>query len=460
MSNTAQRVSKDGIPKPGRRDAGGAADPDAAWASYVPDARWPWTAALAGHLLRRAAFGSSAAQLHAALDTGPQAAVADLLRPAADITEFNREHDAFETSGTSALPLDELSGWWLRRMMKTPHPLLETMTLFWHGFFGIGADSPGLALAYVRTLRTHALGRFDGLLTAVLRDPASQLAAGGAQNYKARPNDAFARRVLSCFAVGDGAFSPRDVAETARALTGEFVRGGVPRSVPREHDGGDKTIFGCTGPWTAADLPGLALRHPATARRVVRALYRQFVSEADDPGDGMIDPLVRDFGRDFDIGRLVGTILRSNAFYAPAAIRRRVKSPVDLVVGLSRALEAVAPTLPLGRDLADLGQDLYRPPALKGWAGGRVWIDPATMIGRANLAAAVLAGSGPYAPGLHSAAALRTASDAPDAALAIERLLLPDGASPGLRPTLAAWAPDGVRALAGLIAASPEYQLA
>ena len=450
------------------RGDGRTPEPEAAWAAWVPDVEHPWNAALAGHLLRRAGFGPSPSELDAALAAGPEEAVAALLRPAADVGAFNREQDAFETNGAAALSHQELRACWLRRMTLTPHPLLELMTLFWHGYFGVAADSADLALAHVRTLRAHALGRFDELLAAVLRDPAARLGAGGAENYRARPNKAFARRVLACFGVGEDAFTAGDVADTARAFTGEFIRGGVVRSLSRERDGGTKTILGQTGAWTSADVPGLVLRHPATARRIVRALYRRFVSEAEEPAAGLLEPLVREFARDFDVAKTVGRILRSRLFYSPTAVRRRVKSPAELAVGLCRAFGAVVPAIELARDVAELGQDLYRPPTLAGWAGGRAWIDPATMIGRANLAAALFAGSGRYAAGLDPAAALpdkRTSGRQEEDARSLERTLLPDGVSAGLREALASrakragTAPVALRGMARLIASSPEYQL-
>jgi hypothetical protein len=55
------------------------------------------------------------------------------------------------------------------------------------------------------------------------------------------------------------------------------------------------------------------------------------------------------------------------------------------------------PTEPLGADLGRLGQELYAPPTVYGWAGAGRWIDPVTMIRRENLAAALLDEAGPYA---------------------------------------------------------------
>lgn len=352
------------------------------WRPFQPTPDQPWNRSRAIHLLRRAAFGANRAELERALADGPAKTIDRLLKPAADVAAFNRELDACETAS-----LPELRGWWLRRMMQTPHPLLEKMTLFWHGWFGVGyrrVNNAGFMRDHIRTLRTHALGRFDELLGAMVRDPAVFLAAGGAINPKARPNEYFARQLLARYTVGEGQFTERDVTETARAFTGFHVRGGKWREVPSDHDDGPKTIFGQTGPWAPSDFARLAAKQPATARRVVRALYQQFISEEQEPSDDLIQPLVRSFLNDLDISKLVATLLRSTTFFESAG--QRIKSPVELAVGICRTMELTVPTLPLGAELAELGQNLYDPPTLKGWPGGRAWINSATIIGRIQLA--------------------------------------------------------------------------
>ena len=141
------------------------ADPGWAWAPYAPEAQRPWNLALAAHLYRRATFGAGWGELQQALSDGPQRTVDKLLRPPADVEAFNRRYD--ESENAAAGSVDGLRAWWLRRMMETPHPLLEKMTLFWHSYFAVNAgpvNNPGLMRDYVRLLRSHALGSFDSLL--------------------------------------------------------------------------------------------------------------------------------------------------------------------------------------------------------------------------------------------------------------------------------------------------------
>jgi len=129
---------------------------------------------------------------------------------------------------------------------------------------------------------------------------------------------------------------------------------------------------------------------------VVAKLYRWLLSETDPPSDERIAPLAASFAKDYDIAKLVGTVLRSNLFFSPAAYRQRVKSPVEYALGIIRPMEAVVNTEALGNDLAQAGQELCHPPTVKGWAGGPTWITDSTLIRRNNLAWAMLSGTEPY----------------------------------------------------------------
>jgi uncharacterized protein (DUF1800 family) len=371
-------------------------DPGWAWAAYQPDAQRPWNLAQAGHLYRRAAFGASWDQLQQALAGGPQRTIDKLLRPQADTAAFNRAYDEYETSAGS---VDALRAWWLRRIIQTPHPLLEKMTLFWHSHFATSAtevNNTRLMQQHVQLLRSQALNSFRALLKAISRDPAMLIWLGADANRKAAPNENFARALMEAFTLGPGHYTEKDVQEAARAFTGWYVLRGRLRYIAGEHDGNVKDILGQKGKFMGDDVLRIVLEQPATARMLVRKLYRWLICETEEPDETLVAPLVESFAKDYDVFKLVETILRSNLFSSTVAYRRRIKCPVEFAVGVVRGLEGVVSTTQLGQDLADLGQDLYRPPTVKGWTGGQRWINSATLVGRHNLAVALLRGSGPY----------------------------------------------------------------
>ena len=100
---------------------------------------------------------------------------------------------------------------------------------------------------------------------------------------------------------------------------------------------------------------------------------------------------------DLDVGWAVATVLRSRAFFAASNLGTRVQSPIEFIVGAVRALELLDPppsTLVLADWSARLGQDLFNPPNVGGWPGGRSWLSARSLIGRANFATALVDGRG------------------------------------------------------------------
>jgi uncharacterized protein (DUF1800 family) len=368
-----------------------------AWAEYEPDAKRPWNLAQAGHLYRRAAFGASWDQLQQALSDGPQRSIDKLLRPQADTVDLNRVFDEYETSANS---VDTLRAWWLRRMIQTPHPFLEKMTLFWHSHFATNAakvKNTRLMQQHIRLLRSQALGSFRILLEGISQDPAVLLWLGAEANRKAHPNENLARAIMETFTLGPDHCTENDIRDASRAFTGWFVLRGKLRYISREHDGNVKRILGQEGNFIRDDVLRIVLEQPATSQSLVRKLYRWLINETEQPNEALIAPLAELFAKDYDVLKLVETMLRSNLFFSKAAYRGRIKCPAEFAIGIVKALEETVSTTQLAKDLADLGQNLYNPPTVKGWIGGRHWINSASMIGRYNLASALLQGSGPYA---------------------------------------------------------------
>jgi uncharacterized protein (DUF1800 family) len=451
-----------------------AIDPAWAWAAYGPDPKRPWNLRLAGHLYRRAAFGATWEQLQQAVADGPQRTVDKLLRPEADVDAFNRTHDAYEVASIDpdADAGPTLREWWLRRMVFSPHPLQETMTLFWRGHFGIGAAggaSGRLMQRHVGLLRRHALGSFRALLAALCRDPAVLLALECRKNHKARPNEDFARAIVEVLCVGPGACSPADIREAARALTGYGVLRNEFHYSRLEHDDGVKQIFGREGPFGGDDLVEILLAHPATPRFLVRKLYRWLISEEHEPSDELLAPLAQSLAKDYDLARPVETMLRSNLFFSPMAYRRRIKSPVEYALGIVKGFGELVPTGPLGYLLTSLGQDIIQPPTIKGWQGGRLWINRPTLMGRSNLAHLLVGGSPAYAEKLNPAALVQKhGRKSPESAgrFLLDLFLqgdLPPGLAEKLAPAATAIGRDPQQALRQLVYAIvtlPAFQMA
>ena len=280
-------------------------------------------------------------------------------------------------------------------MLTTPRPLEEKLTLFWHGHFATGENKVRdyrMMLRQNEMLRAHASGRMRDLLVGILEDPAMLVFLDNGENVKAHPNENFGRELLELFTMGVGNYSERDVREAARAFTGwtndvlafkfdaraaRLRRQDVSRRAP--------------GRSTATDVIDLILEQPVTGEFLAAKIYRSFGREEVAPA------VSAELGRTFRASATRSSRCWSasscrRTSTAPPSVATQIKSPVVLVVSTYRKLGLrELPTIPdFGRLTGALGQTLFDPPNVAGWAGGRTWITPATLLQRGNLFREVL----------------------------------------------------------------------
>lgn len=276
---------------------------------------------------------------------------------------------------------------WLGRMASGESSLTEKMTLFWHGHFACRSRIPEFCKNYYNTLRRNALGSFGELLHSVSKEPAMLQFLNNQQNKKESPNENFARELMELFTIGRGNYTEQDVREAARAFTGwSFDRNGEFRFRKRAHDNDAKSVFGKTGNMNGDDVINILLEDKRTAEFITRKIYVFFVN--DRPDEKRIMTLSEKFyASDYDIGMLMKTIFSSDWFYDDMNIGSRIKSPAELLAGLTKMLK-----LEFGNDRQlinlqrALGQVLFNPPNVGGWPGGRYWIDSGSLMLRLGMA--------------------------------------------------------------------------
>jgi uncharacterized protein (DUF1800 family) len=363
-------------------------DPDWAWRPYQPTAERPWNRAAAAHLFRRAGFAASSKTLDEAVSASPGDVVRSLIEAPPEADQFRRQIDDLAATVLAGGDPHNLAAVWCYRLLGTPDPLREKMTLFWHGHFATSAekvDKADLMHRQNELLRQHALGDFGRLVQNVSRDPAMLIYLDSATNRKSRPNENYARELMELFCLGEGNYTERDVQELARCFTGWEIRRGKFHFNRYQHDDGEKTILGKTGDFGGEVAVEIILRQPSAPRFIAGKLFRWFICDEPAPPPALVEPLAKVFrDSDLDIAVLVEHILRSELFFSEAAVGRKVRSPVELAVGLLRALEGSTNAYDLARGLRDLGQGLFYPPNVKGWDGGRAWINSSTLLARAN----------------------------------------------------------------------------
>ncbi len=361
-----------------------------AWKPYQPSAANPWDLRKVGHLYRRASFGADWETLQTALKAGPDQAIDQLLAGGDGLDRFEADSQRLAEPIIRANNNDQAQAWWLYRMLYTPHPLREKLTLFWHNHFATSnakVQNIRMMLGQYDLLARHALGHFGPMLQEMSQDPAMLVWLDTAGSKKGMPNENYARELMELFSLGIGNYTEADIREAARAFTGWEIRNGEAFLNEKQFDAGTKKVLGKQGNFKAPDIVDICLTQPACPRFLVGKLYRYLISEAVPATPELIDPLAEQFrASDFNIAKLVETMLRSNLFFSPKVYRSRVKAPVDFALGIVRGLEGRIGTTALATALQSLGQTVFNPPSVKGWDGGRTWLNGQTLLFRQNLA--------------------------------------------------------------------------
>jgi uncharacterized protein (DUF1800 family) len=368
-------------------------DPRWAWEPYRADDKAPWNLQRVGHLYRRAAFGANTAELEAALKAGPAQTIDTLLKGGPAQDEFDRHTAPLAESIARGNNGQQLRAWWLHRMLYSPHPLQEKLTLFWHNHFAtsnVKVQNARYMLGQYELMRKHALGSFAALLQEMSRDPAMMVWLDTRDSKKGNPNENYARELMELFSLGIGNYTEKDVREAARAFTGWELRANQPFFNEDQHDKGEKTILGQTGTFKGEDIVRICLEQKSAPGFLVAKLYRFLISDTVPGTPELLEPLAVEFRKSgYDFGALVRTMLRSNLFFSPQVYRTRVKSPVEFTLGIVRGLEGHIGTTALGAALEELGQSVFNPPTVKGWDGGPAWLNGQTLLFRQNLALAL-----------------------------------------------------------------------
>ncbi len=276
---------------------------------------------------------------------------------------------------------------WIGKMTEGKNPLLEKMTLFWHGHFACRIKMPHLAANQINTIRKNSLGNFKTLVKDIAQDPAMILYLNNQQNNKKKPNENFARELMELFTIGIGNYSEKDIKEAGRAFTGwkaDVVQGEF-KFVERQHDYGTKTFMGKKGAFNGDDIIDIILEQKEVSIFIARKIYKYFVNPKVD--ENKVKEIAGVFyNSDYDIKKMMQFIFSSDWFYGGKNRGVKIKSPVELFVGLKKILDVDLPQQNIMKIVGKgLGQALFNPPNVAGWPGDKSWIDNATLMLRLNL---------------------------------------------------------------------------
>jgi uncharacterized protein (DUF1800 family) len=399
-----------------------------------------WNAARAAHLLSRAGFGGTPEEIAKLAAMSPSEAVKSLVYFKADPSLKPFEHSGIHDPGlepfpesrpaatdraketgesmgvkakpagnrplqpatnkffywlrASALETGRVSYWWANRMLASQAPLQEKMALFWHGHFANNEDKVRdyrKLLNQLELFQAKGTGNFRDLTVTVAQDPAMLSFLDAGKNVKGAPNENFAREIMELFTMGVGNYSEKDVREAARAFTGwNYVDTKFVVNAD-QHDAGPKTFLGKTGNFDGVQVIDIIMDQPVTANFMAGKLYRFFVREDLDPKlQAKLGDVLRK--NKYEIAPFLEAVFLSKDFYSEASAGAQIKGPVELAISTYKrlGLKEVPGVPDFNAATGALGQRLFAPPTVAGWAQGRSWITPGLLLERGNFARDVL----------------------------------------------------------------------
>ena len=293
-----------------------------------------------------------------------------------------------ELQERARLAIQELSIKWLEYAAQPDTAAVAKWVLFLSDVYVISAEkvrNAGVVHQHFDILAQHVFGPAPALTKAVSRSGAMVIYLDLGQSQIKAPNENFARELFELFVLGEGNYTENDIKEAARAFTGYRTRpDGVFRSDSRQQDRGEKTIFGATGNFSGDDVIELAYSQPAAASFLPREMAKFYLSESAFPAEH-----VATLGEDwratgFELRPLLKRFFASRLFFAPEFRGNVIKSPLQFYLGFVQDMQLQVAPIPRLTivPLRQMGQALFYPPNVRGWVGGRQWINSATLTAR------------------------------------------------------------------------------
>jgi uncharacterized protein (DUF1800 family) len=277
----------------------------------------------------------------------------------------------------------KLQYWWLQKMFSEEQVLREKMTLFLHNHFVSSYQKVKLSyLMYEQNqlFRENAFGNFKELTKKVLHNNAMLIYLDNHQNKLKTPNENLGRELLELFTLGIGNYSETDISNAAAALAGLAPGDQGGRYVEKWRNNGMKTLFGKSFPFEVNSLVDEIFLQPAMGKLLAKKLLIHFIS--DDPDAALINKfhqlLVKE---NFELKPVLTALLNEPAFLNSQG--SKIKDPITFLLSTAQALSInKIPPLVAVSFLRQQQFELFNPPNVKGWDGGRSWLDVQKLIQR------------------------------------------------------------------------------
>ncbi len=339
--------------------------------------------------INRITFGATAELLSEIERIGAANYLAQQLDPA------NIDDSLFESQMQGVVPVSkvELQRYELKHARHSRRQLQEVMTWFWENHFNTNINKHGSVayeLAENQAFRANALGRFRDLLNISAKSTAMLFYLDNAANFRHGPNENYARELLELHTLGsDLEFNQSDVEQVARAFTGWTAQNQAFFFDANVHDYSEKQVLGQILPAGMGIEDGervldMLSSHPTTANFICVKLARVFVTDV--PSFALMSNCANTYLAQQDapdqMAQVLEVLLTSPDFTNVVNYRSKTKTPLEFLVGFTRALETpITDNTPYS--LAPMSMRLFENPSPAGYAEtGDDWISSSQLLWR------------------------------------------------------------------------------
>jgi uncharacterized protein (DUF1800 family) len=373
-----------------------------------------WNEENARHLLNRAGWTATPEQVKLAVSDGlgktlnrlfPIDAMSKGMNKPASVARFENEEKELQASIRGASSPEEKAKYrreiqnkerngvndlaiqWIKDACNNEDSAYYKWVLFLSDVYVVGADkvrNPILIHQHFNIIARNCYITAPSLTKQISRSPAMIQYLDLNRSDRRAPNENFARELFELFVLGEGNYNENDIKESAKAFTGYRAKGERFFLSNQQHDSGVKSIFDNTGRFSGDDVIDIAYRQPAASTFLPKEMAKFYLTSDEIPAE-YFDELGKVWAsKNHSLRALLGLFFGSNIFYSKAYKHNYIKSPIQFYCGLVQDTGIKAS--PLQRlvtvPLRSMGQMPFYPPNVRGWVGGKNWINSSTIQAR------------------------------------------------------------------------------
>lgn len=280
---------------------------------------------------------------------------------------------------------DEMQTWWLEKMMNNQFPLREKMTCFWHNHFVASNRSVKVfywVYQHNSILRENAFGNFRTLTKAILKTNAIIEYLDNNRNVKSKLNENLSRELLELFTLGYGNYSENDIKNGAKGLAGLKTGPENAAYEPKFEVNEPFQYLGKMGNLKVDDMVDAIFDHPKIPFLITEKILKWFIY--DNPPSTLVDYYGKYFKSvDFEIKPLLIKIFTEE--FSKKTAGSKIKDPLVFLLQVFDEVSIKPDPMLVNKFLLQQGLSLYNQLNVKGWEGGRAWVNTQTLLQRNNI---------------------------------------------------------------------------